>query len=543
MGVRPIILFSVLSAGLVGCVQLADIRPDSSPEPVVSYPDYHPAQRSPATQRAAPAPPPTREEALAAGAVVAPPRTVWERMRSGFAMPRPENQRIAQNLDYFGQRPAYIQRVAERAEPLLHFIVEAVAERNMPMEIALVPVVESAYRPFAYSHGRAAGLWQFIPATGRHYGLKQNWWYDGRRDIVASTDAALTYLGRLHEMFDDWLLALAAYNAGEGTVMSAIRANERRGEPTDYWHLDLPQETRAYVPRLLAIRTIFENPTRYDVSLPHVPNEPYLDVVELEGQMDLALAAELAGLSIEALYRLNPGYNRWATAPEGPHRLVLPRPNAEHLRSGLDELPARERMRWQRHRVASGESLISIARQYNTTVPVLKDVNNLRGHIIRAGAYLIIPIASRPSSHYVLSESQRSEALQNRKRRGDKQTYRVRSGDTFWEIARRFGVSVSKLTRWNGLAPGDTLHPGQELAIWTRDRGGITNAALHTGPSNRTQSVRYTVRQGDSLYRIAQRFNVSVASLRRWNGLSRGGYLQPGQRLQMEVDVTEQAGI
>lgn len=543
MRVIPSLVIPVLTAGLMGCVALQDIRPAVEEQASVSYPDHHPALRAPELRQASPAP--SRQAALAAaGAVAAPPATVWQRLRSGFRMPRPEHERIEENLRYFADRPAYVRRVAERAEPLVHYIVEAVASRDMPLELALLPVVESAYRPFAYSSGRAAGLWQFIPATGRHYGLKQNWWYDGRRDIVASTDAALTYLERLHGMFDDWLLALAAYNAGEGTVLRAIRANERRGEPTDFWSLDLPRETRGYVPRLLAIRAIFEDPAAYGVELPHVPDEPFLEVVKLDGQMDLALAAELAGVSIDALYRLNPGYNRWATAPKGPHRLILPRANAESLKRGLAEVPTEERMRWKRHRVARGESLIGIARQYRTTVSVLQDVNNIRGHIIRAGDHLIIPIASRPSSHYALSASQRREALQNRNRDGHKQVYRVRSGDTFWEIARRFGVSVAEVTRWNGLAPGDTLRPGQELAIWTDEAsGGITTAALRTAPSNRTQSVRYTVRSGDSLYRIAQRFNVSVGALRRWNGLSKGGYLQPGQRLHMEVDVTEQAGI
>lgn len=543
MRVIPMLVIPVVTVGLAGCAGLPHMSASPTDHAAVATPDHHPALRAPEVRRASAAPEP--DEALAAAAAVTvPPQTAWERLRAGFAMPRPDHDRIEENLRYFADRPGYIARVAERAEPLVHYIIEAVEARDMPLELALLPVVESAYRPFAYSPGRAAGLWQFIPATGRHYGLEQNWWYDGRRDIVASTDAALTYLERLHGMFDDWLLALAAYNAGEGTVLRAIRANERRGRATDYWSLDLPRETRGYVPRLLAIREIFEQPDTYGVKLPHVPDEPFLKVVELDEQIDLALAADLAGLSIDALYRLNPGYNRWATAPEGPHRLILPTANAEHLRQGLAEVPADQRVHWQRHRVTRGESLISIARQYRTTVSVLKDVNGLRGHIIRAGDHLIIPIASRPSSHYALSASQRREALQNRDRPGRKQIYRVRSGDTFWEIARRFGVSVAQVTGWNGLAPGDTLRPGQELAIWTDEEpGGITTAALRTGPANRKQAVHYTVRSGDSLYRIAQRFKVSVAALRRWNGLSKGGYLQPGQRLRMEVDVTAQAGI
>jgi len=467
---------------------------------------------------------------------------LWDRIRDGFALPEADNGAVATQRKYFAARPAYMQRVTERAKPYLYHIVKAVQSRGMPTEIALLPIVESAFRPFAYSHGRAAGLWQFVPGTAKHYGLKQNWWYDGRRDVMAATNAALDYLDRLHDMFDgDWLLAIAAYNAGEGNVLSAVRRNERRGRPTDFWHLDLPDETEGYVPRLLALRDLVDTPGVYGLKLPEIPNKPQVKVVGVDGQIDLALAAKLADISIEELYRLNPGYNRWATAPKGPHKLVLPVDKVEQFRQGLAATDPADRVRWHRHEVESGDSLLSIAHEYHTTVDLLRQVNGIHGNLIRKGSELIVPVASRPRSDYVLSVSQRLASLQKRERRGYRHEYVVHRGDSFWRISRRYHVSVRELARWNGMAPGDTLRPGRKLVVWTDKprRGALDSLGPRRG---RVQSVHYTVRKGDSLYVIARRFNVSVSSLRRWNNLSTGSYLHPGQRLRMKVDVTRQSG-
>jgi membrane-bound lytic murein transglycosylase D len=409
-------------------------------------------------------------------------------------------------------------------------------------------VVESAYRPFAYSSGRAAGLWQFIPSTGLHYGLKQTWWYDGRRDIVASTHAALDYLERLHGLFSDWELALAAYNAGEGTVGRAIRANRSRGLPTDYWNLPLSRETQAYVPRLLAIRALVADPARYNLDLRSIPDEPYLTVVEVGTQIDLALAAELADISVDDLYQLNPGFNRWATDPDGPHLLVVPIASASRFESALSELPPQRRVKWHRYQIARGDSLISIANRHHTTVEVLRQVNELQGNTIRAGQHLIVPMASKSAEHYTQSASQRLAQVQSRQRPGQKRMHTVKQGDTLWGIARSYGVSTDQLTAWNGLSARDTLQPGQSLAIWTSSPSAgprpasnpqLAKApAFRTNPAAQIQKVRYTVRAGDSLYAIAQRFNVTIDDLRRWNDLSAKRYLQPGQLLIMHVDVT-----
>ncbi|PWG64597.1 LysM peptidoglycan-binding domain-containing protein [Spiribacter halobius] len=469
------------------------------------------------------------------------PDDLWQRIREGFRLPEADDPKVRQQLSYFAARPDYMARVAERARPYLFHIVEQIEARDLPTELALLPVVESAFRPFAYSHGRAAGIWQFVPATGRHYGLTQNWWYDGRRDVLAATDAALDYLERLSELFDgDWLLAVAAYNAGEGRVMRAIERNRAAGRPGDFWSLDLPRETRHYVPRLLALRDLVQAPEVHGLSIPEIPNEPQIATVELDHQIDLALAAELAGITVEQLYQLNPGYNRWATAPEGPHRLVLPLELAEAFRTAVAERPPESWLRWERHRVQPGESLIAIARRYHVTVDALREANDLNGSLIRAGSHLLVPVASRPSGEYALSAGQRLRAQQDRQRAGrERQSYVVRSGDSFWSIARRHGVGVRELAGWNNMAPGDTLRVGQQLAIWTEDAQPVRTA--RAAPEARLQSVRYTVRKGDSLYAIAQRFNVTVSQLRQWNGLGTGGYLQPGQTLRLRVDVTAQS--
>ncbi|ACL72041.1 LysM peptidoglycan-binding domain-containing protein [Thioalkalivibrio sulfidiphilus] len=477
-----------------------------------------------------------------------PSEDIWGRVRAGMGMPDYRHHPSVQpHIQWHLCRPDFIQRVTARAEPLLHYILEEIEARDLPTELLLLPIVESAYLPFAYSHGRAAGIWQFIPSTGRHFGLKQNWWYDGRRDIHASTTAALDYLQQLNQRFDgDWLLALAAYNAGQGTVARAIQRNERLGRPTDFWSLDLPRETRQYVPKLLALRSLVEDPWAYHVELWPVPDEPYLELVQLDGQLDLAVAARLADLDLEEVYQLNPGFNRWATDPEGPHHLLLPRDRTPAFREGLAALDASERVVWNRHRIQEGETLIQIARQYRTTVAMLQSTNNLRGSNIRAGQYLLVPSASEPASTYTLTADQRRTQTQARGPAGRVQhQHLVQAGDTFWGLSRRYNVSVQELARWNGMAPGDTLRPGQRLSVWlSSDAGPVASAGPPQlqNPAARRQTVNYAVRPGDSLASIGQRFQVSVADIRRWNNLGNGNLIRPGQTLTLHVDVTNQGG-
>jgi membrane-bound lytic murein transglycosylase D len=473
-----------------------------------------------------------------------PPLDLMERLRTGFSLEIPDHPRIDSQIRWFAANNAYLDRVQDRAAPYLYFILEEAEARGIPSELALLPIVESGFQPFAYSPGRAAGLWQFIPSTGKHFGLQQNWWYDGRRDVVAATRAAFDYLSSLATQFDgDWELALAGYNAGGGTVRRAIKRNQRQGRPTDFWSLELPKETMRYVPKLLALAKVMGDPQHHGITLAEVPNRPYFENIDIGSQLDLALAADMAGISIETLYRLNPGFNRWATAPEGPHRLSIPVEQAERFSEALGALDPQKRLRWNRYKIRSGDNLGSIARHHNTTVTLLQQVNKLRGNNIRAGRHLLIPVSVKSLDQYTQTADARLAKTKNRQRQGKRLTHRVVAGDTLWDIARSYRVSHQALARWNGMAPRDTLRLGQELVIWQQaakpqDKLARLAPAL-SPPVNTLSSLRYRVRKGDSLALIAQRFNVSVADLRKWNTLE-GRYLQPGQRLQLFVDVTEQ---
>lgn len=534
MHTRHLVATALALALLAGCATAPTVTPDpaSVPEPVVVADDF------------------AAEEALIADEQAADPayaelgieacgchEDVWARIRDGLALPESDHARVVAARNWYANHQAYLDRVATRARPYLHYIVEEVEARGMPMEIALLPIVESAFDPYAYSHGRASGLWQFIPGTGRHYGLKQNWWYDGRRDVVESTRAALDYLEYLHGLFDgDWLLALAAYNAGEGNVARAVERAVAAGRPTDFFSLSLPTETRGYAPKLLAIRDLVADPEAWGVSFQPVANEPFLGVVELDGQIDLALAADVAEMPLDELYLLNPGFNRWATDPDGPHRLVLPATQVAVFNERIALVPADQRVAWLRHRVAPRETLGALARRYRTTVAELQRINELRGTMIRVGQNILVPSPARPEGAYVLSAPARLAATQAESRAGRRNDYTVRRGDSLWAISQRHGVTVRQLAAWNGMAPNDTLREGQQLVVWTE------GPASGPDPANTTRAISYRVRRGDSLARISQRFQVTVDDLVRWNRIDPNRYLQPGQRLQLYVDVTAQTG-
>jgi len=539
----PDLLISPLADAVIG-----------DPAAIVPPPlDAVPAQRAVPQIELEPVPPPRPENLL-------------EHLRASFSLPVSDDAALKRELEYFAKHPDYVERVLNRARPYLYYIAEQLEARGMPADLALLPIVESAFDPFAYSHGRAAGLWQIIPGTAKRLGVKQSWWFDGRRDIVESTRGALDYLETLHEMFDgDWLLAVAGYNSGEGNVARALARAKAAGRPADFWSIrsHLPRETRTYVPRLLAIRDLIANAEAYGISLPEVPNAPYLAVVETGGQIDMALAAELAGLTTEELYRLNPGVNRWATDPDGPHHMLVPIERAEQFASAIAALPVERRVSWSRHRIRQGETLIAIANAYSTTPDVLRQVNGLRGNLIRAGDYLMIPHASTSLADYSLSADARLASTLGTERNGERIVHRVRRGETLWSISRHYGVDVRALASWNGMAPGDTLAVGRELVVWVLGNAAPVTAATAAGSSAATPTpvmapasvmaagplgepqlrrVSYTVRSGDSLYSIAQRFRVTIPQLLEWNDdLSTSRYLQPGERLVMYVNVLDQS--
>lgn len=463
---------------------------------------------------------------------------LWARIRRNFDLPNQHNERIDRETKWFTHHQDYLDRVAERAQPYLHYIVTQVELRGMPSELALLPVVESAFQPYAYSSGRAAGIWQFVPDTGRRFGLKLNWWYDGRRDIVASTRAALDYLEYLHNAFDgDWLLALAAYNSGEGTVFKAMHYNERHHRATDFWSLRLPRETEQYVPRLLALRDIVAAPEKVGINLKPIADEPYLTSVKIDSQLDLSTAAKLADMDLDELRQLNPGFNRWATAPNGPHRLLLPLDKAAIFATQVAELSPEDRVHWVRHRIHRGETLGGIALHYKTTVRVLRQLNKLHGHFIRAGHYLVIPIEDISGQN-----AQNNTPANGHGHKKDKVVHTVEPGDNLWLLARNYGTTIKQLCRWNHLSRHALLRPGQQIIVSIGARGGIIPTSLHafTSPEEvaKPRKITYRVRRGDSLSRISHRFRVTINQLKRWNDIKAGQYLQPGQELTLYVALT-----
>lgn len=458
---------------------------------------------------------------------------VWNRISYQLSIEIPQNRQVVTERNWYAKHPSYITRVAKRAEPFLHFIVEEIEKREMPIELALLPIVESAFDPFAYSHGRASGLWQFIPGTGNRFKLKQTWWYDGRRDVAASTRAALDYLSFLHKTLDgDWLNAIAAYNSGEGRVLRAIKRNRKRHLPTDFWSLDLPRETSAYVPKLLALSDLLKRSEEFNVSWYPIANEPAISVIDAKKQIDIAKAAELAGMELNDLHKMNPGYNQWATDPNGPHKFIVPIEKAESFKSKLDALKDSERMAWTRYVVRSGDTLGGIAAKHKVSVSALRDINKIKGNMIRVKQALMVPTSSQAIHNYELTADNRLVKTQNKKRGSStKETYIVKSGDTLWDISKAYKVNLRSLAKWNGMAPTDPLKPGKKLAIWTKTPTSEKQNGV-------VRKVTYKVRNGDSLARIAQKFKVNITDIAKWNKLDTKKYLQPGQALKLFVDVT-----
>jgi len=328
----------------------------------------------------------------------------------------------------------------------------------MPIEIAMLPFVESAMNPFAVSNQRAAGLWQIMPGTADDLGVRRDWWFDGRLDVRDSTTHALDYLEAMNADFDgDWLLALAAYNSGKGRVLRAIKRNKSKGLPTDYWSLELPRETRRYVPRLIALSTIVAFNEALNVSLPAIPNSPAFAAIDTAGQVEMLRAAELAGLELVELRSFNPGQLRWATAPNGDGKLLVPVSIADSLADKLSGLPDSERVTWQHYRIRRGDSLIRIAKNFDTQVGLLREVNNLNGNFIRAGDTLMIPDSTAWQQSLALAESGST---------GVRRGYKVRRGDSLYEIATRFDVTIDNIISWNKLDPGRYLQPGQLLTLF-----------------------------------------------------------------------------
>jgi membrane-bound lytic murein transglycosylase D len=451
---------------------------------------------------------------------------VWERLVHSFELPEcSDHEASLKWAQWYADRPEYMARIFKRAQPWIFFITEELERRQLPGELALLPIVESAYDPFAYSSGRAMGAWQFISSTGKNYGLNQNWWYDGRRDVWASTHAALDYLTYMNDMFEgDWLLALAGYNSGENRVMRQVKKNTRAGKPADFWNLKLPRETRGYIPKLLGLTCLFENPEQYDFEIPATADRQVITSVDLGRQTDLVLVSQMASVPIDVMFTLNPGYNRWATSPDGPYRVVLPVEGAELLQASLKEMDPSALMKWDQVVVKSGDSLSRIAARHNVPVAVLRSSNDIDGDLIRIGQKLRLPRDDRLLVDPLYAQAALElQTLQSGLIAAQRVSHRVRPGESLSVIARRYHVSVKDLQRWNNIADPRTLRAGKTITVFHSP----------TQPAASGGTVQYVVQRGDSLWTIARKHKVKVNDIKSWNSLGNNTVIQPGQSIKI----------
>lgn len=377
----------------------------------------------------------------------ATPIDLWERIRKGFAMAELDSEEVRNSEDFYVNRPEYIKRVVERGKRYLFHIVEEVERRGMPAEIALLPIIESAFNPKAYSGRQASGIWQFIPSTGKNYGLKQNWWYDGRRDIVAATNAALDYLENLHRMFGDWELVLASYNWGEGAVTRSLMKNRSNGLPEDFRNISLPPETQNYVPKLIAIRNIISNPAAFGIELESVPNEPYFEKVPATRHIDIKLAAKLAGISVDEFKALNPAHNRPVINTDGSRTLLFPTDKVEIFTANLKNHD-KPLVSWQAYRAKAGETVEKISARYGISVRRLQEVNDIdKNNMIMPGQTLLVPHNGSAGGEDISIMSNKPATL---KMPEHSFVYAVQKGDSLFAIARRYGVTMAQIKSWNG---------------------------------------------------------------------------------------------
>jgi membrane-bound lytic murein transglycosylase D len=455
---------------------------------------------------------------------------IWDKLAVEMTLPVADQALVNEYRQWYIKHPKHLKTISKRAAPFLFYIVNELEKRNMPLELALLPIVESAFNPTAVSPGLAAGLWQITPNTAGNFGMRMNWWYDGRRDVVNSTNTALNLLEYLYKKTDgNWLYAVAAYNTGEGRVLSAIKQNKARGKSSDFWSLSLPKTTRHYVPQLLALADVIKNADKYGIKLKPIPYKPYVELVQTDSQIDLSLAADMAQISVEELKALNPGFNRWATSPIGPHHLLLPVNKAKIFNQAIAKVDTDARLNWVRYKIKAGDSISRIADQFETDAKLIRSSNGLKGNNIVAGRFLIIPVATKDPDLNSLSADQIIARHQKKKTGNTKVLYTIKQGDSFWKISQEFGVGIPQITKWNQLKLSSRLQVGKALVIWP-------NEALMTNNAATARTFNYKVQSGDSLARIAARYKVSIAELIEWNSLQKNKYLQPGQILKLLVE-------
>jgi len=523
-----LLLLAASGALAAGCTTT---KPDAAPSALpVGQPASESSEVAFPEEDSAPEAPPEELEAFAPEVPPLPPAVTYGdvlvRIRGQLSLPQVDHPRVDREIEWLRRNPEYVARVFGRGQRYLHHIANEVEARGLPGDLALLPVVESAFNPFAYSRSHASGLWQFIAPTGERYGLRRNYWQDQRRDVVESTRAALDYLTQLRDRFDgDWFLAIAAYNYGAGNIQRAINRNIALHRKTDFFSLSLPAETRAYVPKLIALAKMIRSPEVYGFYLPPIPDAPYFRVVPTDGPVDLRLMAEVAGVDTEELHALNPAWNRWMTDPDGPNRILVPEVVADAFTTKLAALDPSARARLGVHTVAPGESLASIAGRYQVPESVIVRMNEDRRPDLKAGDELWVPAGDVSQLRAGLGSDL------------ERRIHRVKGGESLWSISRRYGMSVSQLARMNHVSTKTVLQPGQRLQVAGSSGSGAA-ASGEAAPERVAATngkVNYRVRRGDTLSAIARRFEVSVRDLQAWNNMGRSTALRAGQFLTIHV--------
>lgn len=441
---------------------------------------------------------------------------VWDVLRAELSLNHEVTQpQVQAQLRWLLSHPSYVQELA-KAEPYIYHIVTEIKKRKLPGELALIPMIESTYDPFAYSGVGAAGLWQLMPMTGSELGLKRDWWFDGRRSIGLSTAAALNYLTYLNKFFNgNWALAIAAYDCGEGTIARAIRNGRQSSSKARFWSLSVPRETQAYVPRLLALAEIIKNPQRYKINLPDIPHIPYFEEVNIGSQIDLNHAAKLAGISYKELIKLNPGYNRWATAPYKPFNLLIPIEKVAYFNRNLANIPQEKRVSWTRHQVRNGENLGSIAKHYFTTAKLICELNQLTSSKLKTGQYVLIPSLKNTAVAKVDNPPPPAISEQLVNAQNYKIIHIVQTGETYKSLEKKYQVTKANIRLWNNINQKSNLKKGQQLTLWR--------------PT--TKYGIYIVKEGDNINNIAKRHNIQPTILAKLNPNIINKPLQAGQKV------------
>ncbi|MGN6388202.1 MAG: transglycosylase SLT domain-containing protein [Burkholderiaceae bacterium] len=452
---------------------------------------------------------------------------IWARIRNGFGIPDLDNPLVTAQTEWYVARPDYIQRATTRASLYLFHVVQELEKRHMPTELALLPFIESAFNPQALSSAKAAGMWQFIPSTAQDFNLKQSVFKDDRRDVLASTDAALTYLQKLYDMFGDWQLALAAYNWGEGSVQRAINRNRAAGKPTDFESLSplMPAETRNYVPKLQAVKNIIAAPERYNVALPKVDNQPYFVTIGKTRDIDIKVAAQLAELSVEEFKALNPQFNRPVIAGGDETQILLPQSNAQKFKANIAKW-THALSSWTAHTVHSArERIETIAAKFHTTPEVIREVNHIppRMHLA-AGSTILVPKPAGAAEEDIAPELVENAKLAMVPDAPETRRITVRVGrhDTLSAIAHRYHVTVADIRQWNGLR-GDAVRSGQSLHLSVATRmasAGTPKASSHGHAASRH---RVAAKSGGSTKHVASKKSATKTAARHGNSIVLAG--------------------